>query len=98
MQDFLRRTRGVAKVVRQVVEKFLYAGGRFQCAQGAQLRWCEIKTVTVSHGFYFCSLTRLKVPSPCELRFSTTCCVALPSGPIVKVMPLLPTAFSPKVS
>ena len=47
---------------------------------------------------YFSTRTRLKVPSPRTLRFSTTSCVALPSGPMVKVMPLLPTAFSPPVS
>ena len=29
VQDFPGRTRGVAKVVRQIVEKFLYAGRRF---------------------------------------------------------------------
>jgi len=47
---------------------------------------------------YFSAGTRLNVPSPRTLRFSTTSCVALPSGPMVKVMPLLPTAFSPPVS
>jgi hypothetical protein len=47
---------------------------------------------------YFSAGTRLNVPSPRTLRFSTTTCAALPSGPIVKVMPLLPTAFSPPVS
>src|SRR5438132_8406126 len=47
---------------------------------------------------YFRSSARLKVPSPRTLRFSTTTWLALPSGPTVKVMPLLPTAFSPSVS
>ena len=40
---------------------------------------------------------RLKVPSPRMFRFSTIISVALPSGPIVKVTPLRPTAFSPSV-
>src|SRR4029453_6726452 len=44
---------------------------------------------------YFSAGTRLKVPSPRTLRFSTTTCAALPSGPMVKVMPLLPTPVSP---
>ena len=47
---------------------------------------------------YFSAGTRLNVPSPRTLRFSTTTCADLPSGPMVKVMPLLPTAFSPLVS
>jgi hypothetical protein len=47
---------------------------------------------------YFSAGTRLNVPSPCTLRFSTRICVALPSGPMVNVTPLLPTAFSPSVS
>lgn len=49
MQDFLRRARRVAKVVRQVVEKFLYAGRRFQCAQPSQLGWGETESVRASH-------------------------------------------------
>ncbi len=47
---------------------------------------------------YFSARTRLKAPSPRTFRFSTSTCVALPSGPMVKVMPLLPTAFSSSVS
>src|SRR2546423_8631413 len=37
MQNTFRRTRGVPKIIRQPVQKMLHAGGRFQCAEFAQL-------------------------------------------------------------
>jgi hypothetical protein len=40
----------------------------------------------------------VNVPSPCTFRFSTTTVTGFPSGPIVKVTPLAPTAFSPSAS
>src|SRR5437588_883630 len=35
VQDSLRRSGGITEIVRQIVEKFLYASGGFQCAQPA---------------------------------------------------------------
>jgi hypothetical protein len=58
VQDFLRRARGVAKVVREVVEKFLNAHRRFQSAQLAQLGWCEPESVSASHGRNIAQSTR----------------------------------------
>src|SRR5205823_5421442 len=47
---------------------------------------------------YFAARTRLKAPSARAFRFSTTTCAALPSGPAVKVTPLVTTGFSPCTS
>ena len=37
----------------------------------------------------------MNVPSPSTFRFSTTTVTAFSTGPIVKVIPFGPTAFSP---
>src|SRR3954467_3365607 len=43
VQDVSGRTRGVAKIVRQRIEKSLHSGRRSEAAQFAQLRWIVSK-------------------------------------------------------
>ena len=49
MKDFFRRARGVAQIVREVVQEFLYAHRVFQRAQLAQLGWSETESIPASH-------------------------------------------------
>ena len=49
VQNFTRRARGVAEIVRQFIEKLLNAGRRFQCLQQAQFRSCETEIARSSH-------------------------------------------------
>ena len=87
VQNFLWRSRGITQVVKQIVEKFLNTGRRFERAQRAQLRWRETRTRRIPSRIRIAARKRFQ-PSRHQFRIgalvhadglrtaSTTCLIA----------------------